>query len=299
MSTMSNRAVGVLGRVLVVFLILGGISVKADILVKDDAGLVVTTEDVLQDMNRRGVPDEVVRMTLAQPDNVKKLASILYARKKIVAMAEASGLAENTEFKRRLVLQRDQMLSEYYLNHVAEAGLTDDIVVRIAQQDFAVNKDKYVIPETIQVRHILVSKKDARGKEKADELIKKIKEGADFAALAQQNSDDPGSREKGGDLGAFPRGKMVRPFEDAAFALAKPGDLSDVVESPFGWHIIQMISRTPANPRSFEDVKEELLKNASARIKGEKKRAVYEPLMESAPIVEDVVKTFASVFAVK
>jgi len=106
--------------------------------------------------------------------------------------------------------------------------------------------------ERVGASHILVSYKGARGaaptvvrtkdqaKRRAQEVLKKAKAPgpADFAALAKKYSDDPGSGPKGGDLGLFNRQSMVKPFSDAAFAL-KPGDLSEIVESDFGFHVIK------------------------------------------------------------
>ena len=77
---------------------------------------------------------------------------------------------------------------------------------------------------------------------KAMEVLKEVKAGNDFAALAKQHSTDPGSAPSGGDLGFFERGQMVGPFEQAAFALA-PAQTSDLVESPFGYHIIKVTEK--------------------------------------------------------
>ncbi|HZH89063.1 MAG TPA: peptidylprolyl isomerase [Pyrinomonadaceae bacterium] len=79
-------------------------------------------------------------------------------------------------------------------------------------------------------------------KAKAEDVLTKLRAGGDFAALAKENSADPSNRDKGGDLGWFGRGMMVKPFEDAAFAL-KPGELSGIVETQFGYHIIKLEER--------------------------------------------------------
>jgi len=99
-------------------------------------------------------------------------------------------------------------------------------------------------PATVTFRQVVVAaqpsdlaKKAARAE--ADSILTKLREGEDFAALAKHYSDDPGTKEKGGDLGWFRRGQMVQAFEDAAYAMV-PGEISGIVESPFGYHIIKL-----------------------------------------------------------
>src|SRR6185503_18555968 len=102
----------------------------------------------------------------------------------------------------------------------------------------------------LHLRHILVganaktSPADRqKARQKAEDLLKRLKAGEDFAQLAMANSDDTGSKLKGGDLGWVTRGQTPPSFEKAAFALAKPNDLSPVVESPFGFQIVQLLER--------------------------------------------------------
>jgi len=94
-----------------------------------------------------------------------------------------------------------------------------------------------------------------QARQKANELLNNIRQGADFAELARKNSDDPGSAEKGGDLDWFGRRQMVKEFTDAAFAL-KPGEVSEVVETPFGFHIIKMEDKRIELPEDFEENKQ-------------------------------------------
>jgi peptidyl-prolyl cis-trans isomerase SurA len=119
------------------------------------------------------------------------------------------------------------------------------------------------IPQ-IRASHILVNFNGPEGKPdtayaraKIDTVMQKIKNGEDFSKLAEQYSDDTGSKKKGGDLGFFSRRMMVKPFDEAAFNL-KPGELSDVVESNFGFHIIKLTEQKPYP--SFDEDKEELEK---------------------------------------
>jgi parvulin-like peptidyl-prolyl isomerase len=96
---------------------------------------------------------------------------------------------------------------------------------------------------------------DPLAKQKADDLLAKIKAGADFAKLAKENSDDPGSAAKGGDLDWFKHGAMVKQFDEAAFKL-QPGQVSEVVKSPFGYHIIKVTGRKSDLPKDFDKNKE-------------------------------------------
>ncbi|HWI40433.1 MAG TPA: peptidylprolyl isomerase, partial [Verrucomicrobiae bacterium] len=112
-----------------------------------------------------------------------------------------------------------------------------------AKKFYEENKENFKKPETVRASHILISveqnaspEEKKKAKEKAEELLKKIKGGADFAALAKSDSACPSSQQ-GGDLGEFGKGQMVPAFEEAAFAL-KPGEVSGVVETQFGYHII-------------------------------------------------------------
>jgi peptidyl-prolyl cis-trans isomerase D len=123
----------------------------------------------------------------------------------------------------------------------------------------------YNVPEKVRARHVLFalpSEADDAAVEalrkEAEAALASLRAGGDFAALASARSDDPGSKTNGGDLGFFPRGQMVPPFEEAAFALQQPGDLSEVVQTGFGFHIIRLEERQPAVSRSYDEVSEEL-----------------------------------------
>jgi peptidyl-prolyl cis-trans isomerase D len=123
----------------------------------------------------------------------------------------------------------------------------------------------YQVPEEVKVRHILIKvdagadpKVDAAAKQKAENLLKQIKGGADFAALAKANSDDPGSKEQGGELGMIQRGVTVPQFEKAAFGL-EPGQISDVIKTQFGYHILKVEEKQTAHLKSLAEVKAQIL----------------------------------------
>jgi peptidyl-prolyl cis-trans isomerase C len=133
--------------------------------------------------------------------------------------------------------------------------------------------DMFKQPESVRARHILI-KVDPKGgdtekaaaRKKIEEIQKKLKNGGDFEALAKEFSEDT-SRDKGGDLGYFTKGRMVKPFEEAAFSL-QVGQVSPIVETIFGYHLILVLDRKPEGKISYEDAKQriqQVLKNEKIR----------------------------------
>lgn len=144
----------------------------------------------------------------------------------------------------REYLRQDASIRLYVTRLAASAQVSDAEVHAFYEE----NPDKMRRPESVRARHLLVAvAKDASDKDrqaarkKIERLLAQAKKGADFAELARKHSQDA-SAARGGDLGFFPRGALVPPFEAAAFAL-KPGGLSGVVETPFGFHIIKLEER--------------------------------------------------------
>ncbi|WP_213803258.1 peptidylprolyl isomerase [Granulicella sp. dw_53] len=127
------------------------------------------------------------------------------------------------------------------------------------------HQDQYQVKEQVKVRHILIAvpsgadaKTDAAAKSKAEDLLKQIKTGGNFADLASKNSDDPGSKVQGGELGWLDRGKTVPEFDKAAFTLS-PGQTSDLIKTQFGYHILQVEEKKTAHLRPIAEVKAEIV----------------------------------------
>ena len=133
--------------------------------------------------------------------------------------------------------------------------------------------------DRVHAAHILIKvdrdakpEVDAAAKKKAEDLAARARKGEDFAELARKYSDDPGSKEHGGDLGPFARGAMVKPFEDAAFSMS-PGQISDPVKSPFGYHVIKVIEKLPPGKQSIEEATPKILSTLEqSAVKGEETR---------------------------
>jgi peptidyl-prolyl cis-trans isomerase D len=138
----------------------------------------------------------------------------------------------------------------------ASVAVTDAALRELYEQ---VAPERYLDPERRRARHILIEsgKDDAAAKKKAEQVYASAKAGADFAKLAEQNSDDPGSKAQGGELGWATRETYVQPFAEALFAMQK-GEVRGPVKTQFGYHVLLLEDVAPSHQRGFDEVKAEL-----------------------------------------
>jgi peptidyl-prolyl cis-trans isomerase C len=159
-----------------------------------------------------------------------------------------------------------------------------------AKKYYEENLEKYKQKEQIKASHILFKvEKDTTEKDKKARLAeaKKVlaeakKPNADFGALATKYSEGP-TKERAGDLGTFSRGRMVKPFEDAAFA-AKAGEVVGPIETQFGYHVIKVFEKTPEAQRSFDEVKDSILTSLKARQRSKATRELLDTLKQTAKV---------------
>jgi peptidyl-prolyl cis-trans isomerase D len=179
--------------------------------------------------------------------------------------AELQAFFKQSAGRYKDAIPETRKLSYIALNQTAVPGGAPAVSDQQVQQYYQGHQKDYQVPEEVKVRHILIKvdagadpKVDAAAKQKAEDLLKQIKGGADFAALAKANSDDPGSKEQGGELGMIQRGVTVPAFEKAAFGL-EPGQISDVIKTQFGYHIIKVEEKQTAHLKSLDEVKAQIL----------------------------------------
>ncbi len=187
---------------------------------------------------------------------------------------------------------RDNILFSLRANKLFDMKIKTDYVPtdKEIKKYYEDNKQKFGTPETVHARHILIKTSDkddektkAEKKKKIEALRKQLLDGADFAKLAKEDSECP-SGAKGGDLGTFPRGRMVKPFEDAAFS-QKVNEIGPVVETKFGYHIIQVLEHNQANQESLEEAKGTITETFQNRKKQEMARDYIDGLKKNAKIV--------------
>ena len=141
-----------------------------------------------------------------------------------------------------------------------------EIEPELIEEYYEANEDEFVQPEQVQARHILLKvptnvsdEREAEIRAKAESLLQQLRDGADFDELAQAHSEDTATAEKGGNLGLFPQGQMVAPFDEAVFGL-EVGELSEPVRTTFGFHIIRLDDKVEPGTKSLTEVKDDIEK---------------------------------------
>ena len=183
------------------------------------------------------------------PDQIRPLLLRTVISMKVLAAAgREAGLGDTPLFQLNMSFLEDQALRRAYLADLFAKSVTEDAV----RAEYAKFVADFVPAEEIRASHILVATEEEAKTVKAD-----LDAGGDFAAIAKEKSIDPGAA-NGGDLGFFGKGMMVAPFEAAAYALTDIGQVSDPVQSQFGWHVIRLDEKRESSPPAFEQVASQL-----------------------------------------
>lgn len=266
------------------------------ILARGPSGLVITTADVAADMAR--LPEETRRIIQAKAESLQQIASNLMVRRVLALETSQSALVQTPAVVATLGLARDRVLSDARLAQMdAQNAPSDSAIENYARQVYLTNSEKFERPAQTRARHILITKTGPESLQKANALLAQLKSGASFEDLAKANSADPGSAAKGGDLGFFAAGNMVRPFDDAVNKLAKPGDLSEPVESQFGYHIIRLEDRREKGRQSFEEVRAQLVGEAKNAIVTEARLLKVQAMMKDISFDEASIGAFSKTAA--
>ncbi len=198
-----------------------------------------------------------------------------------------------TFFKQNAARYKDAIPETRKIEYVAFTpeqvpGGTPQVTDAELQQYYNQHQKDYQVADQVRVRHILIAvprgadaKTDAAAKAKAEGLLKQLRAGANFAELAKKNSDDPGSKVQGGELGFIQHGVTVPEFDKAAFAL-NPGQISDVIKTQFGYHIIQTEEKQTAHTKPFAEVKTQIATTLEQQKKAQAEQAFAQALANDA-----------------
>ena len=224
-----------------------------------EADLAFAAEDLGQELQQ--IPQDQIRaVLLAQMIDLKLMA----------AAGKAANVDQSDLYKQRLSYLQDRAMRRAFTKQAVSDAITQDQIK--AEYDKQVAAMPAV--DEIHARHILVSSEDD-----AKAIKAQLDGGADFAALAKEKSIEPGAKDSGGDLGYFTQDKMVKPFGAAAFAL-KVNEISQPVQTQFGWHIIQVLDRRPAAKPTLEALTQQI----GQQLYVQKYRALFDQLRKAATI---------------
>ena len=159
-------------------------------------------------------------------------------------------LADDPEVKKRVQWAQDQIIEEVYLSRYMRAAITDDKVKARYDQFLKDQKPQ----DQVNAKHILVKTED-----EAKAVIADLKKGSDFAAIAKDKSNDPGTKATGGDLGWFTKDEMVPEFAEATFKLQKGQYTEAPIKTQFGYHVILLVDRRTAPPPTMEEARPQVV----------------------------------------
>ncbi|MGQ9812190.1 MAG: peptidylprolyl isomerase [Dissulfurimicrobium sp.] len=226
-----------------------------------------------------------LQMMMAQNPQAKEQLVERWTHINLLAMrARDMKLDQDPEVKSRIEDLKNSLLAQ----EIIHKEIDKDVAIsdEDAKNFYEKNKAEFSQPEMIKARHILIKVQSGapekawkEAEAKARDIKKKLDKGADFAQLAKQYSEDPGTKDKGGDLGFFPKGRMVPEFETAAFAL-KPGTISVPVKTQFGYHIIKVEEKRPAEVKTLNEV----MPQVKQMVKMEKQQEELKKLIEQIKI---------------
>jgi peptidyl-prolyl cis-trans isomerase C len=220
---------------------------------------------------------------LSDPAELQKLLETLYFRRRMTQLADDFGAQDDAQLQALLRRDREYRFADWvprrFLETLEVPDLTDE-----ARAYYEANPQEFTPKEALHLQSIFLQATDAKARSKrrseAAELRVQLRAGADFGELAEQHSEDAG-RHLRGDIGNnIMRGEMPAEVESAAFALAEVGEISDVIESPYGFHILKLLGRRAPTVLPFEQVRERILDDLQAKYRD---RAVREWMDRVSP----------------
>ncbi|MDO5714320.1 MAG: peptidylprolyl isomerase [Tissierellia bacterium] len=217
---------------------------------------VITEDEVLNFIRDMG-PE--MANNFKSEEGIKSVINELVHQELMYLDAEENKIYEEDEFKKALEATRKNLLKSYAFSKiVGNITATEED----AKEYYEKLKDSFITPDAVTASHILVDEKNT-----AEKILEDLKNDGNFEELAKEYSTCP-SKEAGGKLGTFYPGQMVEAFDKKVFEMEE-GEISDPVKTEFGYHIIKLEKKIPGGEKSFEEVKEQCMKEAQ-RVKQQK-----------------------------
>ena len=231
---------------------------------------------------------------LSRKENVEQQAQGVFLRRSLAAEAVRNGLEQDPVVQALVVLSRERILSDAQLAAQDLARVPSDALLEsYAQSAYRGDAKRFDQPAQTRVRHILIRNSGPDAKARAEAILARIRGGASFEAIAQSESEDIETSVNGGDLGFFAPGKMVKAFDDGIDQIKNPGEVSDVVQTDFGYHLIKLESRRPAGLVPYAEVREALRAEARGRAQRDARQEKISKLLEQFKLDPAAVESFS------
>ena len=252
----------------------------------EDGPIVVDAADFEGSMLR--IPEDRRGEFRMSYDRVVSVVDTLFVARSIAAKARAAGIDKDPAVQRRMQQVQDSLLADLYMQKLEKEPLNVDLEKR-AREIFKAEAAQMTRPEEVYTQQILIGLK-GRTKEMAAELAKKVREeamkpDADFLALAAKYSDDPQMAKNGGDLGYIPTTSFIEPIRNVVQKMTRKGELSEPIETAFGYHVVRFIDRRPPRPVKFEEVKDALMKREKEKLVKARADAVIDEIRGSKTVI--------------
>lgn len=258
----------------------------------ESGGVTITALDLEAELRR--APPDVRNGLLFRKESLAQLASNLLVRRVLAKQAALDGVEKMPLNQAALELARDRVLSDIQLDRMSQLNKPSDALLELRAKDvYLADSKRFEISEEVEVSHILVLAETEGAVSKANSILEELKSGKPFSDMAKTHSQDPGSATKGGELGFFGRGKMVKEFEDAAFAM-KIGELSGVIKTQFGYHILKVTGRKEPEKQPFSQVRDTLMNEANQKILAENRVRFVESVLGGAKTFPDNLDAFVT-----
>ena len=228
--------------------------------VAEQNGAQVTLQDI--DAYAAKIPEKDRAGFFDSPKRIESTIMGLLLKKQLAAQARAEKLDQDAVIQREIQLATEDTLAGAQMEQY-KAGLKLPDFDQLAREYYLAHKSDFVTPGVVQVKHVLVSDKD-RSDDEAKARIGEVEASArahpdQFDALVEKYSDDPSAKDNHGLIDDAGTGKMVAPFAKAAEALKNPGDISPIVKTKFGYHVLKLIAHTSDKQKSFDEIRGPLM----------------------------------------
>lgn len=229
------------------------------------------------------VPEEHRAGVMVSRKRVGEILNGLLLNEQIVHDAVAAGMEDDPVVQVEFERARQRVLIQAWMQRVGDNKVQGNLE-QLAYEQYLINQDQFMAPESVDVTHLLISTKErpeAEARKMAEDLHRRITSGElDFDEAVTEYSEDPSKSNNHGTFAAVRRGQMVKPFEETAFAMRDQGSISPVVQTEFGFHIIRMNQHNDERPLRFDEIKGKLIESVRNKLASDA-RAEYQASLEA------------------